>query len=139
MPNLEAAWKAGGDGRIACNQVLYHLEERAIEHAVQPWCEDHGIAVVAYKPIRPWQLPCPRTPAAASWMRSRRTTAPTARQVAPPVPHAEAVHLHDPQGVQSEHAADNASAGPLRRTEDEFMRIDAAFPRGSPTTPPSML
>src|ERR1700722_6528880 len=26
----------------ACNQVLYHLEERAIEHAVLPWCEERG-------------------------------------------------------------------------------------------------
>ena len=26
-----------GKGRIACNQVLYHLQERAIEHAVIPW------------------------------------------------------------------------------------------------------
>ena len=40
-----------GEGRIACNQVLYHLQERAIEHAVIPWCEQHGVAVVAYSPF----------------------------------------------------------------------------------------
>ena len=40
-----------GEGRVACNQVLYHLEERAIEHAVLPFCRDHGIAVVAYSPF----------------------------------------------------------------------------------------
>ena len=33
-----------GEGRIACNQVLYHLNERAIEHSVIPWCEAHGVA-----------------------------------------------------------------------------------------------
>src|SRR4051812_28105273 len=33
-----------GEGKIACNQVLYHLQERAIEHAVIPWCEAHGVA-----------------------------------------------------------------------------------------------
>jgi diketogulonate reductase-like aldo/keto reductase len=38
VPDLDAAWKAGGEGQIACNQVLYHLGERAIEHAVLPWC-----------------------------------------------------------------------------------------------------
>ncbi len=26
VPDLEEAWKAGGQGRIACNQVLYNLE-----------------------------------------------------------------------------------------------------------------
>ena len=40
-----------GEGKIACNQVLYHLKERAIEHAVIPWCEQHGVAVVAYSPF----------------------------------------------------------------------------------------
>ena len=35
---------------MACNQVLYHIQERAIEHAVIPWCEQHGVAVVGYSP-----------------------------------------------------------------------------------------
>ena len=39
-PDLQEALAIAGEGRIACNQVLYHLEERAIEHAVLPWCED---------------------------------------------------------------------------------------------------
>jgi diketogulonate reductase-like aldo/keto reductase len=30
VPDLEAVYKIVGDGRIACNQVLYHLKERAI-------------------------------------------------------------------------------------------------------------
>ena len=28
-----------GEGGLACNQVLYHMQERAIGHAVLPWCE----------------------------------------------------------------------------------------------------
>ncbi len=38
-------------GRVACNQVFYHLLERAIEHRVIPWCEERGVAVVAYSPF----------------------------------------------------------------------------------------
>ena len=38
-------------GAPACNQVLYHLAERAIEHSVIPWCTEHGTAVVAYTPF----------------------------------------------------------------------------------------
>ena len=41
----------------ACNQVLYHLKERAIEHAVIPWCEKHGVAVVAYSPFGSGDFP----------------------------------------------------------------------------------
>jgi diketogulonate reductase-like aldo/keto reductase len=45
-----------------CNQVLYHLQERAIEHAVIPWCSTHGIAVVAYSPFGSQSgFPAPRS------------------------------------------------------------------------------
>src|SRR5262249_51371744 len=49
--DLDEALAIAGEGRIACNQVLYHLKERAIEHAVIPWCESHGVAAVAYSPF----------------------------------------------------------------------------------------
>jgi diketogulonate reductase-like aldo/keto reductase len=38
-------------GKVACNQVLYHLLDRTIEHRVIPWCEQRGVAVVAYSPF----------------------------------------------------------------------------------------
>jgi diketogulonate reductase-like aldo/keto reductase len=40
-----------GPGKIACNQVLYHLADRTVEHRVLPWCEKHDVAVVAYSPF----------------------------------------------------------------------------------------
>ena len=46
-------------GQIACNQVLYHLQERAIEHAVIPWCKQNGVAVVAYSPFGHNDFPKP--------------------------------------------------------------------------------
>ncbi len=49
--DLIEAERIVGPGKIACNQVLYHLDERAIEHRVIPWCEQHGVAVVAYSPL----------------------------------------------------------------------------------------
>jgi diketogulonate reductase-like aldo/keto reductase len=45
--DLTEALAIAGPGKIACNQVLYHLGERTIEHRVIPWCEQHGVAVVA--------------------------------------------------------------------------------------------
>ena len=49
--DLEEALAIVGPGKLACNQVLYHLGERTIEHRVIPWCEEHGVAVVAYSPL----------------------------------------------------------------------------------------
>ena len=59
VPDLEEALMIGGEGegRLACNQVLYHLQQRAIEHAVLPWCETHGIAVTGYSPFGHGRFP----------------------------------------------------------------------------------
>src|SRR5260370_30134479 len=51
VDDLEEVRSIAGAAHPACNQVLYHLKERAIEHAVLPWCEQHGTAVVAYTPF----------------------------------------------------------------------------------------
>jgi diketogulonate reductase-like aldo/keto reductase len=49
--DLAEALALVGPGKIACNQVLYHLGQRDIEHRIVPWCEQHGAAVVAYSPL----------------------------------------------------------------------------------------
>src|ERR1700675_3918469 len=59
--DLDEMLDVAGKGKIACNQVLYHLQERAIEHAVIPWCEKHGTAVVAYSPFGHSDFPSPRS------------------------------------------------------------------------------
>src|SRR6202049_2285137 len=59
VDDLEEMLAVAGEGKIACNQVLYHLRERAIEHAVIPWCEAHGVAVVAYSPFDHNDFPSP--------------------------------------------------------------------------------
>src|SRR6201994_730252 len=48
VSDLKEVVAIGGKGGPVCNQVLYPLHERAIEHAVLPWCEKHGLAVVGY-------------------------------------------------------------------------------------------
>ncbi|HXF81430.1 MAG TPA: aldo/keto reductase, partial [bacterium] len=60
--DLEAARRIAGPRRLACNQVLYHLRERAIEHAVIPWCARHQAAVVAYSPFGSGRFPAPSSP-----------------------------------------------------------------------------
>ena len=38
-------------GTVACNQVLYHLGQRDVEHTVIPRCLEHGLAPVGYSPF----------------------------------------------------------------------------------------
>ncbi len=48
---MEEAKSATSSAEIVCNQVKYNLEERGIEKDVIPFCEKHGISIVAYTPI----------------------------------------------------------------------------------------
>jgi diketogulonate reductase-like aldo/keto reductase len=129
-PDLEEAMGIAGEGRIACNQVLYHLEERAIEHAVLPWCEDRGVAVVAYSPLGHGQFPGPHTKGGRVLHEIAEAHGATPRQVALRFLVRRPSLFAIPKASSPEHAAENAGAGDLRLTEAELARIDEAFPRG---------
>jgi diketogulonate reductase-like aldo/keto reductase len=129
-PDLEEAWQIADEGRLACNQVLYHLQERAIEHAVLPWCEEHGLAVVAYSPFGHGHFPGPRTKGGRVLQEIAAAHGATPRQVALRFLVRRPSLFAIPKASTPEHAAENAGAGDLRLTEDELALIDEAFPRG---------
>jgi diketogulonate reductase-like aldo/keto reductase len=129
-PDLDEALEVAGEGRLACNQVLYHLEQRAIEHAVIPWCEAHGVAVVAYSPLGHGHFPGPNTEGGLVLREIAEAHGATPRQVALRFLVRWPSLFAIPKASRPEHAAENAGAGDLRLTEAELARIDEAFPRG---------
>ncbi|HEY7521323.1 MAG TPA: aldo/keto reductase [Methylomirabilota bacterium] len=129
VPELEAVWKLAG-ARLACNQVLYHLQERAIEHAVIPWCEAHGVAVVAYSPFGSGAFPGPRTRGGRLLAAIAEAHATTARQVALAFIVQSRPLLTIPKAGRPEHVEENAGAAAVRLTAADIARIERAFPRG---------
>jgi diketogulonate reductase-like aldo/keto reductase len=119
-----------GKGRIACNQVLYHLSERAIEHAVIPWCEQHGVAVVAYSPFGHNEFPQARSTAGRVLQSIAEAHGASARQVALAFLTRASSVFAIPKASTPEHAADNAAAGNLVLGKDEIAALDSAFPLG---------
>lgn len=128
--DLEEALAIAGPGRIACNQVLYHLEERAIEHAVIPWCEANNVAVVAYSPFGSGQFPGPRTEGGRLLAEIADAHGASPRQVALAALTRRPSLFAIPKTGQPVHAADNAAAGDLVLSDAELARVDAVFPRG---------
>ncbi|MCK1492317.1 aldo/keto reductase [Bradyrhizobium sp. 180] len=128
--DLDEILEVAGEGRIACNQVLYHLKERAIEHAVIPWCERHGVAVVAYSPFGHDDFPDARSKGGAVLGRIAEARGVTPRQVALSFLTRAATVFAIPKASSAEHAGENAAAGDLVLTKDEIAALDAAFPRG---------
>lgn len=129
--DLDEILDVAGEGRIACNQVLYHLKERAIEHAVIPWCERHGVAVVAYSPFGHDDFPDVRSKGGAVLGRIAEARRATPRQVALSFLTRATTVFAIPKASSAEHAGENAAAGDLVLTKDEIAALDAAFPRGS--------
>src|SRR5258707_6886604 len=128
--DLNEMLAVAGKGKIACNQVLYHLQERAIEHAVIPWCAQHDAAVVAYSPFGHNDFPSPRSKAGQALQTIADAHGASARQVALSFLTRQACVFAIPKAASQEHAADNAAAANLTLGENEIAALDQTFPRG---------
>ena len=129
--DLDEILEVSGEGQIACNQVLYHLKERAIEHAVIPWCAKHGVAVIAYSPFGHNDFPSPQSKAGEVLQKIAAHHKATPRQVALAFLTRETTVFAIPKAASAEHAAENAAAGDLTLGANEIEVLDAAFPRGA--------
>jgi diketogulonate reductase-like aldo/keto reductase len=130
VPDLEMVIQIAGESHLACNQVLYHLQERAIEHVVIPWCERHGVAVVAYSPFGHGRFPTTRTAGGRVLKQIADAHQATVRQVALRFLVRRSILFAIPKAASLEHIAENAAAGDLHLTEAEITQIDQAFPLG---------
>ena len=129
VADLAAVRRISGRGHPACNQVLYHLRERAIERAVIPWCELNDVAVVAYSPFGHRDgFPSSRTVGGRVLKEIADRHHATPRQVALRFLVRRPSLFAIPKASNPEHTEENAGAGALRLSEAEIAVIDAAFP-----------
>jgi diketogulonate reductase-like aldo/keto reductase len=56
VDDMEELMAVPGGQDCAANQVLYNLSRRGIEYDLLPWCQERGVAVMAYSPIEQGQL-----------------------------------------------------------------------------------
>lgn len=122
--DLTDALVAAGPNKIACNQVLYHLEDRTIEHEVIPFCARNDIAVVGYSPFGS-RRGFPKSQALA--MLAQQLDA-TPRQLALAFLALRAFPI--PKSSNVAHVEQIAPAGDLELDADTLAAIDAAFPLG---------
>ena len=131
VPDLEEAWQIADEGHLVCNQVLYHLEERAIEHAVLPWCQEHKVAIAAYSPFGHDGFPGPQTRGGRVLREIAEEQGSTPRQVALQFLFRHPGVFAIPKASTPEHTAENAGATDFQLSIADIERIDRAFPRGA--------
>lgn len=129
--DLDEALAVAGEGRIACNQVLYHLKNRTIEHGVLPWCESHRVALVAYSPFGCGDFPSADSAGGRVLAAIADARGVTAHAVALAFLCRREAVFSIPKSSDAERVAANCAAGALALTDDENARIEKAFPLGN--------
>jgi diketogulonate reductase-like aldo/keto reductase len=132
VPDLKEARRLAGENGLVCDQVLYHLQERAAEHAVIPWCEKHHAAFVAYSPFGHGDFPDPHTPGGRLLKQIAIEDDATPRQVALRFLLRWPFSFAICKSSDPDHVAENAGAGDLELTDMQIERINKAFPLGPP-------
>ena len=123
---LERAVAIAGPGKIACNQVLYHLEERHVDAALIPLCERLEIAFVGYSPFGSGSFPSPQSRGGKALAEVARAHGATPRQVALAFLTRRPSLFTIPRSSKVSHTEENAGA--LKLSEHDLARIDDAFP-----------
>lgn len=127
---LERAVVIAGVDQIACDQVVYHLLERAIEHEVLPWCQSHRLAVVGYSPFGSGRFPDESSRGGRVLAEIAKVHRATPRQVVLRFLTRDENVFTIPMTANPKHAEENAAAAELKLSGEEIRRIDEAFPRG---------
>jgi diketogulonate reductase-like aldo/keto reductase len=129
---LQAASYLGGIP-LACNQVLYHLHERAVERRVVPAALERGIALVGYTPFGRG-----RFPRSDALDRIAAKYDATPRQIILAFLTRFENAFAIPKASQVAHVEENAGAGDVRLEPQDVADIDAAFPIGDARELPAL-
>ncbi|SPF56913.1 conserved hypothetical protein [Candidatus Sulfopaludibacter sp. SbA4] len=139
VAEVQEAQAALRNHRLASNQVLYHLRERAIERHLIPYCQEHQIAVVGYTPFGREKFPGPDSAGGKVLAEIAARTGRTGRQVIlnflTRLPDVFTI----PKAASAEHTRENASGTGWRLSAEDIAAIDRAFPVPKSDRPLAMI
>jgi diketogulonate reductase-like aldo/keto reductase len=125
VSNMEDLFRVPHGDRCATNQVLYNLGDRGIENDLLPWCEPHGIPVMAYSPLGGTGASLLRDPTLARIGVAHSCSA-AAVALSWTIRSGNVIAI--PESGSAEHVKENAVALSLALTPDELHTLDAAYP-----------
>jgi diketogulonate reductase-like aldo/keto reductase len=123
--DMEDLFRVPHGDRCATNQVLYNLGNRGIEHDLLPWCEQHGMPMMAYSPLGGAGASLLRDPTLARIGAAHNCSA-AAVALAWTIRKGNVIAI--PESGSAEHVKENAVALSLTLAPDELHALDAAHP-----------
>ncbi len=127
LSQLKQAQKALPRSRIVCNQLLYHLRSRGIEHGLVPYCESQDIAVVGYSPFGQGDFPPANSKQGKALEKIASRHGKTPRQVALNFLTRRKSLFTIPKSSRLEHVRENAGATGWKLDDEDLKLIDTAF------------
>lgn len=125
---MEDLFRVPRGDRCATNQVLYNLGNRGIEDDLLPWCERHGMPVMAYSPLGGPGASLLRDPTLAGIGAAHGCSA-AAVALAWTIRYGNVIAI--PESGSASHVKENAVALSLTLTPDELRTLDTAYPPSS--------
>src|SRR6266404_5704619 len=125
VSDMEDLFRVSHGDRCATNQVLYNLGNRGIEHDLLPWCQRHGMPVMAYSPLGGAGASLLRDPTLARIGAADNCSA-AAVALAWTIRNGNVIAI--PESGSAEHVRENALALALTLTPDERRTPDSVHP-----------
>ena len=125
VSDLEDLFHIPQGDRCATNQVLYNIGDRTIEHDVLPWCEQHGMPVMAYSPLGGPGASLLRDPTLAH-IGAALSCSAAAVALAWTIRNGNVIAI--PESGSAAHVKENAIALSLTLTPQELQTLDSAHP-----------
>jgi len=128
ISDMENLFRVPQGDRCATNQVSYSLGDRGIERDLLPWCEKHGMPVMAYSPLGGPGAKLLSDPTLAHIGAAHGCSA-AAVALAWTIRNGNVIAI--PESGSVEHVKENAVALSLLLTPEELLILDAAHPGGT--------
>lgn len=132
--DMEELLSVPGGENCAANQVLYNLSRRGIEYDLLPFCQERGIAVMAYSPIEQGRI----LDHPALFALAREKDATPAQIALAFLLEREGV-IAIPKSSRPERVTENRAAAEIDLTDEDLAVLDRAFAPPTRKTPLEML
>ncbi|MCF1433220.1 aldo/keto reductase [Agrobacterium vitis] len=134
VADMEELFAVENGANCQANQILYNLSRRGVEYDLLPWCQERGLAIMAYSPIEQGRLL--KHPELIHVAKANQATP---AQVALAFLLERDNVLPIPKTTAATRIEENRGSVDLELTEDDLARLDAAFPPPQRKQPMEML
>jgi diketogulonate reductase-like aldo/keto reductase len=121
--DLEELTGVAGGRSVATDQILYNLTRRGPEYDLLPWCDAHGVPVMAYSPVEQGRL---LGEPALHTVAERHDATPAQVALAWVLRRPGTIAI--PKTSTPARIAENRGALDVHLADDDLAELDAAFP-----------